>query len=83
MWIFQETGINNFLESQFLYDNFKKLVEDAYEDEDFKMGKFEDILRKKIVRLTKEWTDNETDQKIILQDMMDRALDEKEDLDGK
>lgn len=72
--------INNFLESDFLYDNFQKAVEDAYEDEDFKMGQFEDILRKKLVRLTKEWTDNEKDQKIILQDMMDRALDDDEEM---
>lgn len=69
--------MREWIEIPFLCQAYRTCFEDCLIDEEFNLGNFEDLFKKKITRIICDWTIIEMERKIILQDLIDTALDER------
>lgn len=63
-------------EIPFLFDGYKKAIDEARQDVSFKWGSFEECFRGRIKKCVREWTWDEHERQILMQDMIDSAIDE-------
>ena len=61
----------------FLSEGYRKCVKEAILDEEFKMGKFDTSVKKYITRLVHQYTWDEHERSVLIQDMYDAAMDER------
>lgn len=67
----------NWLEIPFLIEKYRYGIDRCREDEIFGCSLFEDCIKGKITRAVHEWTKAAWERNILIQDMVDSAMDER------